>query len=181
MFSPVSVCPWGQGVGNIKCHHGIGHIIGHSPLPKFDLQTYPHPTIPRRQSWWPTPLLVTSGSDHWRPVQTYSFWDLSPPPAPTHPRVTFGGGNLYRSMLRFPSGRCPSYCNAVWLLVFSFFFGFGKSCHLESRMNERNSTETSSSSPESAPRKKSWNGKHEQWWNVNHKTVKILNTKVILT
>ena len=33
-------------------------------------------------------MLVTSGDDHWRPVQTCPFGDLR-----SHPGVTFGGGH----------------------------------------------------------------------------------------
>ena len=81
MFSQASVCPWGRevgGLGNIKCIRDRSH--GRVP--------------PRRVRWVPSwasnlrtyPLLVASGGDHWRPVQTCSFGDLAP-------GVISGGGN----------------------------------------------------------------------------------------
>ena len=47
-------------------HHGIGHMVGGTPL--WDL------------------LLLASGGHHWRPVQTCSIEALTP--SPTHPHTT---------------------------------------------------------------------------------------------
>ena len=48
-------------------------MVGYPPDIKPD-----EPTLP------PQPLLLTSGGDHWKPVQTCSLEDLPPPPPP-HP------------------------------------------------------------------------------------------------
>ena len=71
MFSQMSVIPWGWG------REGNPHVtIIHSAL---DLNVQ-GPGAPLHQtcdmgtpSPWPTPLLVTSGGYHWRPVQTCSL------------------------------------------------------------------------------------------------------------
>ena len=68
-------------------HHGIGYMVGCShghktwgPTPwTSDLRTYPLSSN-GHQTWGPTHLLVTSGGDHWRPVQTYLFGDPIPLP-----------------------------------------------------------------------------------------------------
>ena len=52
------------------------------------------------------PLLLTSGGHHWRPVQTCSLEDLTPPP--TQVLITSGG---------HWSGRYTSYWNAVFFTV----------------------------------------------------------------
>ena len=44
-------------------HHGIGHMVGHHTPPDIRIGD-PRP-----------PLLVTSGGDHWRAVQTCTFGD----------------------------------------------------------------------------------------------------------
>ena len=62
-------------------HHGIGHMVGY--LPGEGQVGYPLP--PGHQTW--DPLLVTSGGDHWRPVQTCSFED---------PQLVTSGGNHRR-------------------------------------------------------------------------------------
>ena len=55
-------------------HHGIGQMVGYPqdilgrvPSGKGQVQ---YPFV--HQTWGPTLLLVTSGGDHWRPVQTFS-------------------------------------------------------------------------------------------------------------
>ena len=60
MFSQASVSHSARGLVH-HMHHGIDHMVG-----------VPHPE----------PLLVTSGGDHWRPVQTCSFQGL-PIPLPS--------------------------------------------------------------------------------------------------
>ena len=62
-------------------HHGIGHIVGYTPGKGQVGYT------PQLQTWEP-PLLVTSGGEHWRPLQICSFGDLTPTT-----RATSGGGH----------------------------------------------------------------------------------------
>ena len=60
---PDCIClSMGSGGRQYQVHHGIDHIIGYSTL---DIRT------------GDPPLLVMSGADHGRPVQTCSFGDLA--------------------------------------------------------------------------------------------------------
>ena len=65
-------------------HHGIGHVVGHPPWERSGREPLPgrdqveYPSLDIRPGY---PLLVTSGGDHWRPVQMCSFVD--PPPVVT--------------------------------------------------------------------------------------------------
>ena len=76
MFSQASVCSrggggrWGAGVGDM--HYGIFHMVGLPPSPG-----HIHPPTPTYRPTplhmsMPAPLLVTSGGEHWRPVQNCS-------------------------------------------------------------------------------------------------------------
>ena len=65
MFSQACVCLSIGWIGNIKC------VMDRS---------YARVPSPRTSDLGP-PLLMTSGGNHWRPVQTFKFGDLPPPPS----------------------------------------------------------------------------------------------------
>ena len=75
----------GMGFERIQLARDVKFITTPPPTPSrtSDLETYQPPTSDLR----PNPLLVTSGGDHWGPVQTCPFGDIH-----SHPGVTSGGG-----------------------------------------------------------------------------------------
>ena len=81
-------------------------------------------------------------------------------------------------MYSLPRERCIQTGCCWW---FPFFLFVHEIMPFKKSHDEGNSTETSSSSSSEWHEKRSWNCKHGPWWNVNHKTVQILNAiQVIL-
>ena len=80
MFSQASVCSRVWGGQYHQMHHGIVPIAGYLSPPQVQVEY-----APRHQTR--DPLLVTSGGDHWRPVQTCLFG------TPPHHGVTSVGGH----------------------------------------------------------------------------------------
>ena len=92
MFSQASVCS--QEVGQVTSN--VSWDKSHGRMPPG------HQTL--------GPLLVASGGDHWRPVQTCSFRD------PLQSDIWWWP--LKRKHVRFPSGLYPSHWNAFLLSKF---------------------------------------------------------------
>ena len=115
MFSQASVCPWGKGdyASSWDRSHGRG-----TPWPST-LGTYPWDINPGDV---PPPLLVTSDGDHWRPVQTSSFRDLS-----LLPRSDIWWWPLKLSTHKVSNGQYTFYWNAFLSLILRFFRGSGES------------------------------------------------------
>ena len=73
VFTDVCVSICSQGAGSL-CDHYPWYIGHHCKSPPNPLDIRPGtPPPPRHQALIPSPLLVTSGGYHWRPVQTCSF------------------------------------------------------------------------------------------------------------
>ena len=110
MFSQASVCPWGKGdyASSWDRSHGRDHQPWGLTPGTSTLGMYP-------------PLLVTSDGDHWRPVQTSSFRDLSLLPPELHLVVaTETVSTCFKRQYTF-------YWNAFLSLILRFFRGSGES------------------------------------------------------
>ena len=119
MFSVMSICP--QGGGSPCNHHALDLTVKASPTHPPSSDMGPH--------WWGTPvtwefigphqtgtssLLVTSGSHHWRPVQTCPFQEQSLNQC-WHLVAT-------KARMVDASGWYASYWNAfLWLIVLHCF------------------------------------------------------------
>ena len=83
-------------------------------------QTWDHPSSDTRHGTYP--LLLTSGSHHWRPIQTCSLQDLTPPKV-----LTSSGGhqNMYGCQAggMHPTGMPSCVSEYVDTLNFCLFIG----------------------------------------------------------
>ena len=104
-FSLVTVCPWGSYVTII--HDVLELTVQHPPPPAWtwDLRN-PSPSCCRGDETSGTPMLMTSGGHHWRPVQICSIQD----PLPQHPVAVEAGAVSV-------SGWYASYWNAFLFIA----------------------------------------------------------------
>ena len=82
------------------------------PQPRLSLQTWDMGTPYTYLSPDPSPLLLTSGGHHWRPVQACSFDLTVQPPAPTTTDIWWPPMNI-----QLTSGQYVSYWNAFLFIL----------------------------------------------------------------